>query len=179
MEIGFSPEQRPYYHPFSDEIMQRAAQVVRDGARGIGRVHMECFDRHGFLKWVHEGLNIYTDAGITGTAERAGGIGGTAAFDWVAVGTSATAAGAGDTMLIAEITTGGLARAQVTPTLSGTDTLRNFKAFSASASFTVAEIGVLNAASAGDLLGRNVLAPTKSVDSGDTLNATYDVQWTR
>lgn len=100
-------------------------------------------------------------------------------FDYIAIGTGATAANATDTTLESEITTGGGARGtgvgtRVTTSVTN-DTAQLVKTYTFTASFAVTETGVLNAASSGDLLCHQVFAVI-NVASGDSLEITWKVQ---
>lgn len=122
--------------------------------------------------------NLVTNAGKAGVAGRINGVGSVNAFDYIALGTGTTAAALGDTTLETEITTGGGARAQGTASRTTTDvtndTARVVNTFSFTASFAVTESGVLNAASSGDLLCRQVFSAI-NVANGDSLQVTWDV----
>ncbi len=99
---------------------------------------------------------------------------------YIAIGTGTVAPAAGDTALGTEITTGGGARAvattldRVTTTVTN-DTARAILTFSFTASFAVTEAGLLDAASAGNLLCRQTFAAVNVV-SGDSLQITWKVQ---
>ena len=112
-------------------------------------------------------------------ASRVNGDGGEAAFTYIAVGTGTTAAAAGDTALQTETSTSGLARAAGTAsritTTKTNDTAQVSKQFSVSGSVAVTEYGLLNAASVGTLLARQVQAAINVVN-GDTLTVTWKVQ---
>lgn len=99
-------------------------------------------------------------------------------FTYIALGTSSTAPATGNTALGAEITTNGLQRASATvsqvTTTTTNDTLRLVKAFTASGSHTVEEIGYFNASSSGTMGGR-ALTGTKTLVSGEVITATYDI----
>jgi len=118
-----------------------------------------------------------TSAGLAAIAGLVSNVGSVTAFTYVATGTGTTVFGVAQTTLVAEILDSGLARATVTPTRTTTtatnDTIQWQKAFSVTGTKTVGEVGILNASSTGILLCRNVLSPTKSVTSGDTLTVTY------
>ena len=124
------------------------------------------------------GANLVTNTGRAGIASRIGGSGGEAAFTYIAIGTGTTAAAAGDTTLETELTTGGGARAAATVSRTTTDTTndtaRAVLTFTFSSSFAVTEAGLLNAASAGTLLNRNVFSAVNVV-SGDSLQVTVDI----
>jgi hypothetical protein len=124
-----------------------------------------------------------TGVGTSGLAyivNWVGGIGGTAATTYVAVGTSSTAWTNAQTALVAETTGNGLDRASVTPTAETTnvagDTLQLQKVFTVSGAVTVAEAGAFNAAyPSGTMLCRGVFSPTKSVTAGDSFTVTVKV----
>jgi len=122
--------------------------------------------------------NLITDAGKAGAASRINGAGSEAAFTYLAIGTGTTAANASDTTLETEITTGGGERAAATASRVTTDvtndTARLVLTFSFTASFSVTEAGVLNAASGGVLLNRQVFTAVPVVN-GDSLQVTIDV----
>lgn len=122
--------------------------------------------------------NLVTNAGLAGIASRINGDGSEAVFNYIAIGTGTTAAAAGDTTLGTEITTGGGARAAATvsrtTTTATNDTARFVKTFTFTASFAVTEAGVLNAASSGTLLNRQVFSAVNVVSS-DTLQVTVDL----
>jgi len=94
------------------------------------------------------------------------------------VGIGTTAANAADTALESEITDSGLARAAATCTRVTTtetnDTAQLVVSFDVSGSKNVTEIGMLNAASAGVLLGRQVFTALPLI-AGDTYAATYKI----
>lgn len=122
--------------------------------------------------------NLVTNAGLAGIASRINGDGSAAVFNYIAIGTGTTAAAAGDTTLQTEITTNGGERASATVSRTTTtvtnDTARFVKTFTFTGSFAVTEAGVLNAASAGTLLNRQVFSAVNVVSS-DTLQVTVDL----
>jgi len=120
--------------------------------------------------------NLVVSAGAAGTASRINGSGGEAAFTYIAVGTGAVAAAAGDTALGTETTLSGLARAnstasRVTTTVTN-DTAQLQNTFSVTGTVAVTESGVLNAATTGTLLARQVFSAVNVV-SGDSLQVTW------
>lgn len=141
-----------------------------------------------FIEHIRDGVvidrlevhNIIVNAGLPGLASRLGGIGGVAAFTYIAIGTGTTAAAVGNTALQTEITTGGGQRVSVTPTLVTTavanDTLELANTFAFTSSFNVSEIGVLNAASSGTLLNRKVFTAFP-VANGDRLRTVVQFQF--
>ena len=127
--------------------------------------------------------NVITNAGLAAMAGLDGNTGSITAFTYLAVGSDATAASAGQTALISEITTAGLGRASATVSRSTTnqtnDTLQFDKTWSASGAITVEEIGVFNNATAGlgTMLARKVTG-TKTLANGEDLIATYKIIFT-
>lgn len=130
---------------------------------------------------VYSGKNLIVNTGLAGLASRFNGDGGEAAFTYLAVGSGTTAVTATDTALETEITTGGLERAAATVSRE-TENVTNDKGklthqWTASATLSVTELGVLNAASAGTMFSRKIIT-TKNVESGDTLTGTYTIYTT-
>lgn len=122
--------------------------------------------------------NLVTDAGKAGVASRINGSGAEAAFTYIAVGTGATAAAAGDTALQTETSTSGLSRVNATASRVTTDvtndTARLTNTFTVTGTVAVTESGVLNAASVGTLLCRQVFSAINVVN-GDSLQITWNV----
>lgn len=120
--------------------------------------------------------NLVTNVGKASFAKRFGGIGGTAAFTYIAIGVGTTAANVADTALVSEITTNGGQRVSVTPTSTTTtvtnDTIVLANTFTFTGSFALAEVGILNAASSGDLASRYVYSVI-NVTSGMQVAYTY------
>lgn len=131
----------------------------------------------GSWVWEQKGANLITNAGAAGVASRINGSGGEAAFTYVAIGTGTNAAAVGDTTLQTEITTNGGQRASATASRVTTDvtndTARLVVTFTFTGSFAVTESGVLNAASSGVLLNRQVFSAVNVV-SGDSLQVTHN-----
>lgn len=123
--------------------------------------------------------NLMTNAGFAGVASRINGAGAEAAFDYIAVGTGATAANAADTTLQTETAASGLSRAQGTAsrvtTTQTNDTAQVAKTFSVSGTVAVTESGLLNASSNGVLLCRQVFSAINVVN-GDSLTITWKVK---
>ena len=124
--------------------------------------------------------NTTTNTGFAAMASRCNGSGAEAAFTYLAVGTGTTPSAAGDTALEAEITTGGLERASATAsrttTTQANDTAKLLHIFTSSASHAVTELGTLNAASTGILLGHQVFSVVNLV-SGDTISLSHSFKF--
>jgi hypothetical protein len=104
---------------------------------------------------------VATKTGFAALASLAGGIAGTDAFTYIAVGVGTTAANSDNTTLESEITDSGLARAaDAAPTRATTtvtnDTLVLEVTFNVTTAKNVTELAVLNAASTGTMLWRDV-----------------------
>jgi len=100
-------------------------------------------------------------------------VGGTA-FDYLAVGTSATAPNATQTALIAEkYRVAGTGSRQTTTVTN--DTARLTGSIAITASNSIQEAGILNASSNGDMLARTTFSAI-SVSASDTLNVGYSVK---
>lgn len=142
-----------------------------------GMVKVDVHGKDGELKsstgWLK---NTITNAGLAVMAGLVGDTGAQTAFTYLAVGTSNAVESAAHTALTAETTTSGLERAASTvsreTTTQTNDTLQLYHQWTASGTVVVEEIGAFNAPSAGSMLGRK-LTTTKSVNSGETLTATY------
>ncbi len=122
--------------------------------------------------------NLITTVGVSGIAARINGSGSPAAYTYIALGTGTTGAADADTQLEAEITTSGGARASASVSLVTTDTagdtaqLQNTFNFTTGGTFAITESGVLNSASTGTLLARQVFSAI-NVASGDSLQVTW------
>ncbi len=123
--------------------------------------------------------NLVTNAGFALAAGRLNGSGAPAAATYIAVGTGTTAASASDTTLQTETATSGLSRVNGTVSLVTTtvtnDTAQVTTTFTVSGTVAVTELGVLNAASSGTLLCRQVFSAINVV-SGDSLAITWKVK---
>jgi len=122
--------------------------------------------------------NLITTTGKAGIASRINGNGSEAAFTYIAVGTGTTAAAIGDTTLETETAASGLSRVAATASRTTTDTTndtaRLVTTFTVTGTVAVTESGVLNAASTGTLLCRQVFSAI-NVANGDSLQVTWDV----
>lgn len=120
--------------------------------------------------------NLITNAGAAGVASRINGAGSEDPFTYIAVGTGNTAAAVGNTALEAEISDSGLSRASATASRVTTDvtndTAQLVHSFSVTGTKAVTESGVLNAASSGVLLARQVFSAINVVNT-DTLQITW------
>ena len=116
-----------------------------------------------------------TTAGKRAVAQMIGGVGAVADFDYLALGSSATAFAVGQTALVAEITTLGLERAQDATPTEAAAVLSVDYTWTATGDATLNEVGLLNAAAAGTMLGRTVLAAPISMVTDATYKYTYTI----
>lgn len=120
--------------------------------------------------------NLITNAGAAGVASRINGSGGEAAFTYIAVGTGTTAANVADTTLETEIVGSGLDRVSASVSRVTTDvtndSARLTTTFTVTGTKAITESGVLNAASVGTLLARQVFSAVNVVN-GDSLSVTW------
>lgn len=123
--------------------------------------------------------NLITNAGFALIAGRLNGSGSPAAATYIAVGTGTNAANVADTTLQTESATAGLSRASATVSLVTTtvtnDTAQMLVTFTVTGTVAVTESGVLNAASTGTLLCRQVFSAINVVN-GDSLQITWKVK---
>ena len=125
--------------------------------------------------------NLITNAGFAGAASRINGADSEAVFTYIAVGTGTTAANVADTTLETETTVSGLSRAAGTAsrvtTTQTNDTAQITKTFSVTGTVAVTESGVLNAATAGVLLCRQVFSVINIINK-DSLTITWKIKAT-
>ena len=153
-----------------------------EGLKVTGWTEIEVRDKDGTLlqHGIHD--NLITNAGFAALADLAGDVaGGTAAFDYIALGTGTTAAVVTDTTLESEITDSGLARVQdASPTRTSSnvvnDTLCLDYSWTATASKDVTEAGVFNAAVGGTMLARQTFGPYP-MENGNTFTLTWQIRF--
>ena len=96
------------------------------------------------------------------------------AWAYIALGTGTSAASVGDTTLGTERYRTA-ATVDLISVLYPEDTLLFRAITTATASYTISEVGILNAVTSGDLLCRTVLAKTKASVTGDKIVTLYYV----
>jgi hypothetical protein len=153
-------------------------RAAREAVKVQGWFEIEHRDKDGHVKRRDIYENLVTDAGKAGVAGLINGVI-TDFFDYIAIGTGATAAAAGDTALQTEISTGGGSRAlatlsRVTTTVTN-DTAQFVVTFTFTSGFAVTESGVLSASSSGTLLCRQVFSAYNVVNT-DQLTITWKVK---
>ena len=113
---------------------------------------IQTIDMHtGEVKKETKVHNIVTNAGLDEVAHLIGGISTPTAFQYMAIGTDATAPGASQTALGTEVS-----RENVTPTDEGVGIIEydNTFTFGSGESYTVIEYGLFNDATTGIMLNR-------------------------
>jgi hypothetical protein len=137
------------------------------------------FGLTGYLTRQANYANLLTTAGKGLISNRINGVGSPAAPSYMAIGTGTTAAAAGDTALETEATGNGYDRDSATVTTETTDTTDDTNqavgSWTVTSSKAITEMGILNAASAGTLLVRNVFSPY-TLQSGDTFEITHKLK---
>jgi len=123
---------------------------------------------------------VVTNKAFTETALlMTGGV--ATAWGSIAVGTGSQAENATDLSLVTEVTANGLARAKcatasVTDSAVTGDTCLFVHTFTASSTYAVAECGIFNSLSTGDMLCYGTFATAVPMSSDDTLKITWSVQ---
>ena len=165
---------------FADRVETKVGKSpVKDSFTSIGIFSVVKRDEYGHIREARIVHNLITTTGKAALASRINGSGAEAAFTYLAVGVGTTAAAIGDTTLETEITDSGLARVNATASRVTTsvtnDTAQLLNTFTVTGTKAVTEAGILNAASVGVLLCRQVFTAV-NVNNGDSLQLTYKVQ---
>lgn len=133
----------------------------------------------GYMSYDAKYTNLIVTAGKGLIAGRINGVGSPAAPTYMAIGTGTTAAAAGDTALQTEATGNGYDRVSGTASTVTTDVTNDTNQLVASWTVTsskaITEMGILNAASAGTLLVRNVFS-AYTLQNGDTFEITHKLK---
>lgn len=161
----------------------RALQLIKDGKLNPNWINQWFAPIISPLlgKWQFEKnvSNLITNAGRGLISGLINGSGTPAAATYIAVGTGTNAASTADTTLQTESAVSGLSRAVGTVSLVTTsvtnDTAQVLKQFTVTGTVAVTEAGLLNAASTGTLLCRQVFSAINVVN-GDTLQITWKIQ---
>jgi len=119
-------------------------------------------------------MDIITAVGKNAVAEKIGGLGSVSDFTYLALGYDGDTATVSDTTLGEEATDSGLARSAATVTTDSANVLQLVHTWTASATKTLRECGVLNDATAGVLLAHSDFNSI-SVDSDDSIQITYKI----
>jgi hypothetical protein len=143
----------------------------------LGRVTVEIKKKDGSVERKEWGENVITNTGLAAWVGRAGDVGSVSAFEYLALGTSSTAEAPTQTQLTNELTDSGLSRSIATVTRTTevvtNDTLRLEKTWTATATTTVREVGVFNAASSGLMCARKVI--NTPVQATEEIRVIYEI----
>lgn len=151
----------------------------QDRSTITGHVILQVFDTQtGELKYKFENHNLVVDVGLDEMAEATFGVGGvgTTNFDFIEIGTGATAPTAGDTT----IETSACARIQdaspdVNSAISGETSVSVISSFDGgTCTGGITEAGIFNAISGNQMLARSTFGVV-TIGAGDTLNVNYTI----
>ena len=116
-----------------------------------------------------------TTAGKRAVAQMIGGTAAVADFVYLELGDSNTEFAPGQTALVSAIVGNGLARAQDATPTEAAAVLSIDYTWTATGSETLREVGLFNAAAAGTMLARTVLAASVSMVTDSTYKYTYTI----
>ena len=116
-----------------------------------------------------------TNAGKALVAALVGDISSPTAVTYCAYGTGTTAFAATQTALVTESQRSTSATVAAATTSVTNDTTSIANSFTISTTETITEAGIFNGSSAGTMLARSLVSPTKGVSAGDTYVLTYKV----
>lgn len=141
-----------------------------------GKLDVLLYDEFGNLKDERHFDNLIVDSGFEGVAYRIAPHNGAAAnspWNYIAIGTGSTAPAAGDTALVSELTR--LQDATATYTTTSGKQLQLQVSFGPGVGTgNIAESGLFNAASGGNMLARQTFT-TISKGASDTLTVTWTI----
>jgi len=141
-----------------------------------GKLDVLLYDEFGSLKDERHFDNLIVDSGFEGVAYRIAPHNGAAAnspWNYIAIGTGSTAPAAGDTALVSELTR--LQDATATYTTTSGKQLQLQVSFGPGVGTgNIAESGLFNAASGGNMLARQTFT-TISKGASDTLTVTWTI----
>lgn len=95
-------------------------------------------------------------------------------FSYIAVGSGTTAATQTDTTLETELYRV-IATTERSSTIAPLDTLRMWGTVTATANGVLSEFGIFNDATAGDMLARKLISPTKTITTGQKCLMVWDL----
>lgn len=166
LALMFMPAAVPYKEGANEQFLQLH-----------GRLDMRLYDEFGNLKDERHFDNLIVDAGFEGVAYRIaphdGTVTPTAPWNNIAIGTGSAAPAAGDTALVSETDRKNDAQAQYTTT-SGKQLMLEVSFGPGEGTGNVAESGLFNAGSGGDMLARQTFT-TISKGASDTLTVTWTI----
>jgi len=147
--------------------------MLRDKVRGIGKVHFLLTGENGEIKLEQWCKNLVVNTGLYHIADQLASTPAQTRMTHMAVGSGSTAVSASNTTLVAE-----LSRVAFTAQTASSGVVTYTATFSAGAGTgTLYEAGILNAASAGEMLSRLTYGVITKA-SGDTLAVTWTLTFT-
>lgn len=138
-----------------------------------GRFRIAVLDKEGELKESIDVPNTIMNSGIGVVTGLMLADVGEDAFDYLALGTDASAPNATDTSMYAEVYRVDGTGTQESSSVAN-DTARLTTSIAMTASDSIQEAGIFNSSSTGDMLARTTFSAI-SVNDGDTVNIGYDV----
>jgi len=159
-------------------IVQPDREGVNDQSLQLhGKLDVLLYDEFGNVKDERHFDNLIVDAGFEGVAYRIaphdGSVTPSAPWNYIAIGTGSTAPAAGDTALVSELTRLQDTTAAYTTT-SGKQLQLQISFGPGVGTGNIAESGLFNAVSGGDMLARQTFAAI-SKGASDTLTVTWTI----
>jgi hypothetical protein len=97
---------------------------------------------------------------------------------YVAIGTGSTAESASQTALVTEVETRNAGTESTVTTTNTGDTYQSVGTVTATATRTVAEMGLFDASTTGNMAMRSLISPTVGLNNGDSIQITAKIQFT-
>jgi hypothetical protein len=157
-----------------------------EGLRMKGKVDIVLYDESGAIKDERHLDNLIVNTGVEGVASRIAPHDGTVnpatPYNYIALGTSNTAADPAQTALVSELPSGpGYSRVQDAvaqySTISGNKLILSVTFLPGQGTGTLRESGIFNASTGGDMLARQTFADISKA-AGDTLTVTWTITLT-
>lgn len=123
-------------------------------------------------------MPVYTNIGKAMTADRLRTTPGTYTAGGprhIGIGTGSTAEAATQTALVTEVETRAAGTETVQTTTVTGDTYQTVGTITATATRTIAELGIFDAATTGNMASRSLVSPTVGLAIGDSIQVTYKI----
>jgi hypothetical protein len=147
--------------------------MIRETLKTTGELKIVVRDQNGNVKDERHEKNLVVTAGLNVIADRMKGTPTKAAMTHMAVGTSSTAAAAGQTALVSQLGTR-VSLDSTTVTANAIEYVATFPSGASTHSGALVEAGIFNASTAGDMLCRTTFAAVNKGDD-DTVTITWTV----
>lgn len=153
--------------------MNKQLEMIRK--KMSGHIKIEVTDKDGITKTVVDKKNTFTDVGDAHVADQLAEQD-EVQMGWMAIGTSATAFGVGDTVLGSEIDRNALAGSYPEQGAGGDDNVVTYKATWAAGDGTgaITEAGIFNSSGAGSMLAASTFSVVNK-GASDTLQITWQI----